>query len=783
MTELPHRVTQALEAARAALEAVGSLQPDSVAAAGAILEELVESLPQDLPRLPLLLSLVLEVLQRLYEGETEAPEMELAVARRVLASVEQPDSDECEAAGAELWAMLGRDPDLSPFEAPNASSPQTLDDLLALLIGLNADDEEGLSAAQQALLRLSQTEPWPAAAVALAREAATSSLPDALAIMGSLVELLAEAETSEDDNRTPASPAPEDPVCLEFQGDMTLLAEFVSESLEHLQTAESALLELEQSPSDREAINTVFRGFHTVKGTAGFLGLPSIQKLAHHAEALLDRARSGEVSVVGPVADQTLRAVDMLKMMVAKLRELGPEGLPPPPAGLEELLDALSCVGTAAGECPAATLTTSTSAPVSEAGRAEREAKSSGRRRDDLDSAEVVRIRTDRLDLLINMIGELVIANAMLLQDEVAQRHQSEDLGRKVGQVNKITRELQAVSTAMRTVPLKNTFQKMARVVRDLAHKSGKQVQFVSEGDDTEIDRTMVEALGDPLLHMVRNAVDHGLEDSLDRLAAGKDEVGIVTLRAYHAAGRVVIELQDNGRGLNREKILRKAIAAGVVEEGRELSDNDVYRLVFTPGLSTAEQVTAVSGRGVGMDVVARNIEALHGRVDITSTPGQGTTFSISVPLTLAIMDGMLVRVGLQRYIIPTVSIQQAFRARYDEVKTIAEQGEMALFRGDLVPIVRLHRLFKITNAQQEISEALLVVIEQDAGRYALLVDELLGQQQIVIKSLGNGLQTVPGVSGSAILSDGRVGLILDVSGLLKLMRSVVAEACLPAVC
>jgi two-component system chemotaxis sensor kinase CheA len=306
----------------------------------------------------------------------------------------------------------------------------------------------------------------------------------------------------------------------------------------------------------------------------------------------------------------------------------------------------------------------------------------------------------------------------------------------------------------------------MARVVRDIAHKSGKEVHFLTEGEDTEIDRGMVEALADPLLHLVRHAVDHGLEAPEERAAAGKPAAGTVTLRAFQAAGVVVIELQDDGRGLDRDRILAKAVAQGLVDEGRDLPDSEVYRLIFAAGLSTAEKVTDISGRGVGMDVVARNLETLRGRVEITSARGEGTTFSIRLPLTLAIMEGMLARVGQERYIIPTISIQQAFQARAEEITTLGPGSEIVRFRDRLVPIVRLHRVFGVADAVEDCAEALLVIAEQGTSRFALMVDELLGQQQIVIKSLGRGLQQVPGLSGSAILGDGRVGLILDLAGL-----------------
>jgi two-component system chemotaxis sensor kinase CheA len=716
----------------------------------------------------------------------------------------------------------------------------SLDDLTALLIGVSPDDRDELARIRDGLRTVGGRSTWSegvAAAVTTADTALTSLLeetvPDPSAALASAVsalavvtELLSEerliAETIGGltgsqagdpdaepqpavDQDTAAAASPGDPTCLEFDADPALLSEFVDECLEHLQRAELALLDIEVDPEEREALNAVFRGFHTIKGTAGFLGLPHIQKLAHHAEALLERARNGEIRLTGGYADLALEAADRLKGLIVALQDYAGTGPPPAPADLEELIARLSApesqgisaetpevltVGPRVGDILVAEQKATRQAveaaardpeggrigqklvqhaaahtqDVAHALRAQKQAADGG-------ADGYVRVRTDRLDALLNMVGELVIANAMLIQDEAVQANAFRSLGRKASQLNKITRELQGLGMAMRMVPLRNTFQKMTRLVRDLAHKFGKEVQFVTEGEDTEIDRTMVETLGDPLLHMVRNAVDHGVEPPEQRRAAGKPETGTVVLRAYQAAGSVVIELQDDGRGLDRQRILAKAIANGLVEEGRDLSDAEVFRLVLAAGLSTAEQVTDVSGRGVGMDVVIRNIEALRGRVDIASTPGQGTTFTVRIPLTLAIMDGMLVRVGQERYIVPTASIQQSFQAEPKNLATITGGGEMVVFRGEVIPVVRLHRLYRVAGAEESLTRGILLAMDSDSGRYALLVDELLSQQQIVIKSLDCGLGRIPGVSGSAILSDGRVGLILDGEGLRALAQ------------
>jgi two-component system chemotaxis sensor kinase CheA len=369
------------------------------------------------------------------------------------------------------------------------------------------------------------------------------------------------------------------------------------------------------------------------------------------------------------------------------------------------------------------------------------------------------------------MVGELVIAESMISQDPTVKQGGHIELNRKIAHAEKIVRELQDLSMAMRMVPLKAPFQKVARLVRDLGSRSGKRVEFVAVGEDTEIDRNMVDFLGDPLVHMVRNSVDHGIEPPEERRAAGKPEHGTVRLAAYHASGNVVVELRDDGRGLDRDKIVRKAIQQGLIASAEGLTDKDVYDLIFAPGFSTADKITDVSGRGVGMDVVRRNIEALRGRVEIQSRPGEGTTFLVRLPLTLAITDGMLVRVGRERYIVPTINIHLSFRPPRSTLSTVAGRGEMVMLRDEIMPLVRLHRMFGVTDAKEDPTDALLMVVGDGSQRTALLVDELLGQQQVVAKTLGDGLGRVPAISGGAILGDGRVGLILDVNELLTLAR------------
>lgn len=387
-------------------------------------------------------------------------------------------------------------------------------------------------------------------------------------------------------------------------------------------------------------------------------------------------------------------------------------------------------------------------------------------------SDSTIRIRTDRLDRLIDVVGELVIAQAMIAGDETLDAGRHYDLQRKVSHAGKMVRELQGLSMSMRMVPLRPTFQKLARVVRDTAVKAGKQVQWITDGDDIEIDRNLVDILGDPLVHMTRNSVDHGIEPPAVRARLGKPMVGTIRLSAYHVSGHVVVELSDDGGGLHRDRIVAKAIEHGLIVSEQGMSEAEIFALIFAPGFSTAEKVTDISGRGVGMDVVRRNLEAIRGRIDIASTAGEGTTFSIRLPLTLAVTDGMITRVGAERFIIPLTHIHMSFRPDRSMLSTIQGSGEVVVLRGEVMPLVRLHRLFDVPGAVESPLDALVMIVGDGDRRTALLVDELLGQQQVVAKALGAGLGNVPGISGGAILGDGQVGLILDVNETVRLARS-----------
>jgi two-component system chemotaxis sensor kinase CheA len=338
-----------------------------------------------------------------------------------------------------------------------------------------------------------------------------------------------------------------------------------------------------------------------------------------------------------------------------------------------------------------------------------------------------------------------------------------------VAAMERHTRDLQERVMAVRMQPIKTVFSRFHRLVRDLAETLGKQIRLEVSGEETELDKTVIDRIGDPLTHLVRNSVDHGVELPDIRRAAGKPDQGLVRLHAFHQGGSIYIDVEDDGRGLDKARIQKKALENGLIKDGEVLTDEQLYALIFRPGFSTAERVTDVSGRGVGMDVVQRNISALGGQVTITSKPNVGTKFTIKLPLTLAILDGLSVLVGDETYIIPLVNITESIRPRAGQVQTIVGGGEVVNVRGRVLPIVRLHEVLDVRPRVLDPTESLLVLVENGREHVALLVDELVGQHQVVIKSLEANYQRVEGVSGATIMGDGRVALILDVPGLVQM--------------
>jgi len=595
------------------------------------------------------------------------------------------------------------------------------------------------------------------------------------------------------------------------KGDLPLVDDFIMESLEHLETGEASLLSYEDDPENTELINAIFRAFHTIKGVAGFLNLVQIQQLAHAAENLLDKGRKNEVDLNSGNSDIVFESIDLMEKMIEGLKFNIENHQPVKPIDgvtplIKRINDALSdepepeIIEAKAGDTQKiGEILIETNITTKEVINKILDIQSDGS--DDRKLGEIlidngnatqgqvqqalktqsdatkkkhttentVKVTTSRLDGMINMVGELVIAQSMVLQNVAEHSTKDERLSKNLSHLTKISRDLQELSMSMRMVPVKGVFQKMARLVRDLGKKTGKQIEFEIVGSETEIDRNIVEAIADPLVHMVRNSADHGIELPSERTANGKAVAGTIKLSAFHQAGNIVIEISDDGRGLNKQKIREKGIKNGLIREGQDIPDSELFQLIFNAGFSTAEKITDVSGRGVGMDVVKKNIESIMGRIDIISTEGKGSTFTISLPLTLAVIDGQIVTVGSEQYVIPTISIEESLRPTDGQIHTVqGESGEMMLIRGSLLPVVRLHSLFSIEPIYTDPYEAIIVVVEDGNQRCCLMVDKLQGQQQVVIKNLGEYFTNVIGVSGGAIMGDGNINLILDIPGVLN---------------
>lgn len=824
-----------LKQVKAGFEALNLSEKETIISLGAALEQLLAEIPDSTPRLGDFMGECLEGLQSLYLGTCEQPDVLARTLTEATGVIEQAFSldDENKVNIAIEMAMEMIRIVAAQNTEPAGETLASLDDIASSLVLSGPTDIEELTGIKRSLDILAH-EDYPAEvksnivqASQAAQEILENSAADPKTAFGEIVRLvesaihaideaewLADTEESSDAEAEPDNIEIEEEVtvpelvvqtseadALPADADKDLLGEFITECREYIEGAEVALLALETNPSDTESVNTVFRAFHTIKGTSAFLGLDRISELAHKAENLLSRVRDGEIQCTGGYADLALQSVDMLKELLQGVQNaLGGQPMVRPGKydGLIKVLTDPEASGYASERAQTAegTDTTVLQASVeptkaeSASVGAETSTKQAPARAEAAPVADCnpirpqkrtittettvdssVRVRTDRLDKLIDTVGELVIAQSMVTQDETVLMGSHHDLSKKVLHMSKIVRELQYLSMSMRMVPLKPTFQKMARLVRDVAYKSGKQVEFISEGEDTEIDRNMVDVVNEPLVHMIRNAVDHGVENPDVRRSAGKNPKGVVKLSARHAGGNVIVEMRDDGRGLDREKIVQKAIAKGLIESDRGMTDGEVYNLIFEPGFSTADKVTDISGRGVGLDVVKKSVETLRGRIEISSEPGKGSTFSMRLPLTMAVTDGMLVRVGDERFIIPTINIHKSFRPSIDTLSTITGRGEMVMLRGELMAIFRLHQVFQIEGAIEDPTHGLLVILDDGDRKCALLVDELLGQQHVVAKPLSDGIGKLPGVSGGAILGDGRVGLILDPCEIASLAR------------
>jgi two-component system chemotaxis sensor kinase CheA len=521
-----------------------------------------------------------------------------------------------------------------------------------------------------------------------------------------------------------------------------LVRVFRAEAEEHLTQMEEGLLVLEAQPADDEALGAVFRGIHTLKGNLSVLELPAPEEMAHAVEGLLDRLRARDLAFTSPLITLLLAAVDAL-------RELVPDALAGKIGMRLEHSVLVDRVRTASEGQPVVAL------PVTTSARASIETP----------SAHTLRIDVGKLDRMLDLVGEIAVARGRLFQ-------QLERLGAAAGgaldaarETDALCHDLQELVMGARMVPIGSLFRRHARAVRDLAAENGRRARLVVEGEEVEVDMTVIERLADPLTHMIRNAVDHGIETPEVRGAAGKDPCGTVTLRAFHDSGSVVVQVQDDGAGLDRARIAARARERGGLSEAHP-SDAEIDRLIFEPGFSTADRVTTLSGRGVGMDVVRRNIEVLRGTITVESRPQGGTTLTIRLPLTLAIIDGLAVGVAGETYILPIDRVVECVELPAEAAR--AEGEGVVPLRGQMLPYLRLRHLFDLAPAT--VDEAgkrgreYVVVVRHGDGVAGLAVDALRGETQAVIKPLDKVFRRLPGLAGSTILGDGRVALILDVA-------------------
>jgi two-component system chemotaxis sensor kinase CheA len=603
---------------------------------------------------------------------------------------------------------------------------------------------------------------------------------------------------------------------------------FVDEAHEHLAAMEAQLLAIQVEAVTKAELNEIFRAAHSIKGGSATFGLSDVTGVAHELESLLDRLRNGELALTREMVDALLKARDVIAQMIAAfegkgsvdtdevvrvcevLRQLATgsgaapvmpvrdgvsdaaaapaasdaaptratsEPAPPRPAPAGVAVAAASSTPAASSAPASAAVPAAATLPPGDGtsfgffdgAPASPVQTAPSRGSSPSFESSSIRVSVEKVDQIINLVGELVITQAMLAQTAASgDSRLQERLSLSLAQLDRNTRDLQEAAMSIRMMPISSVFNRFPRVVRDLAARLGKQVELRLVGETTELDKGLIEKISDPLTHLVRNSLDHGIETPAERVASGKCAMGVVTLMASHQGGNIVIEVRDDGRGLDRDRILAKAHERGIaVPENPH--DEEVWALIFEPGFSTAAAVTDVSGRGVGMDVVRSNIVALGGRVEIHSEAGRGTCMTVRLPLTLAILDGMSVSCGDEVFILPLNSIVESLRPAPDAVKTVGSRGRVVLIRGEYLPVVALADMMGLQGRVSAESDGILVVVETGQRRVALFVDTLLGQHQVVIKSLESNFRKVSGVSGATIMGDGRVALILDASGLARM--------------
>ena len=552
-----------------------------------------------------------------------------------------------------------------------------------------------------------------------------------------------------------------------FDNEMAeILDSFIVETGEILERLGQDLMLLEQGNAGAELLNTIFRAVHTIKGTSSFLGLEQMTELAHVFEDVLNKLRRGEITMNSGKMDVMLEAYDIIKKLLRQIEEKNIHRI-----DLTDIVASLRVIGQVGG----APVEESAPVPVAEAPAISVPAPAAVSAQPKVTDT-TIRVDVGRLDGLMNLVGELVLGRNRLTQiaHQMVQEHEeiplAKDLTETSSQIDFITTELQMAVMKTRMVPIAKVFNKLPRMLRDLMKETGREIELRIFGEETELDKTIIEELNDPLVHLMRNASDHGIEPREERRRAGKREMGTVTVRAEHEGNHIVISVADDGKGMDPEKLKAKAIERGMITEAqaREMSRTDAFNLIFAPGFSTAAKVTNVSGRGVGMDVVRTNITKLKGIIEVESEPEKGSKIILKLPLTLAIIQALLVEVAHEVFSVPLEAVLEVVRIQAKDIGTISGR-EVVRLRNTVLPLARLNRLMGTASNGHAGEWMYIVVVGLAQQRLGVIVDSLLGQKEVVIKSLGSYLGTLPGIAGSTILGDGRVIMIIDVGELMKL--------------
>ncbi len=590
--------------------------------------------------------------------------------------------------------------------------------------------------------------------------------------------------------------------------ELELKTGFLEEATQLLEEAEQCFLNLEKASDDSSILEKIFRLAHNIKGSSKAVGFDSLGAFTHEFESFLLKCKNGAIPITPATVslllkcnDHICQTVEALKADASATLDNGPliselqnfSDSPAPAADeahapeAEETIapEEIQAYATAAAEPDFSQLTEIAQASLAPPAAAQAPAAATappapksaspaqppaGGAGPSAQADESIRVSLARLERLLNFVGELVILQTVLREQSLGGNLQL--LRKTVHQMGKVTKEVQDISMSLRMIPIKQTFQKMQRIVRDTSSILGKKVDLTLEGEETEVDKTVLEALGDPLVHLVRNAVDHGIEAPEARGAAGKSEKGKVALRAFHQSGKLVIEITDDGGGISADRLRQKAIEKGILKPGQTISDRDAVHLIFHPGFSTKAQVTEVSGRGVGMDVVKTNIEQMQGEVLVETEVGKGSVFKIVLPLTLAIIDGMVVRCGDDRFVIPLAHVHESLKPGPNDIQKTTGVGEVLLLRGENLPVVRLNRILHEKSAAkagaEENRQQIAIIVRTEQNPFAAIVDDIIGQHQVVIKKLGSEVQHIKGYSGSAVLGDGKPALILELGELIN---------------